>query len=97
MVENKNSNKRNHIRFLDLDRSVVDIILPLSNGEECLQKGLLIDESLSGMSLVYIGEPLDLNKQVIWQESKYIQTPCEVIRCHQLDAKVFSLALRRKG
>lgn len=59
--------------------------------------GLMVNESHGGLACVYVGAAVELNSQVVWQETANIRTSCRVVRCQTLYADVFLLALQIVG
>ena len=56
--------------------------------------GLTVNESYGGLACVYVGSALDVGREILWQETEGISTPCKVMRCQQLYADVHLLALQ---
>ena len=91
-----NANRRTHLRY----RDPCNPTLHLRVGDGKVDKpltGLIVNESKTGLSCVYVGGPLEVNSEIVWQETLHIGTPCKVVRCRKLDTDVFLLGLQIVG
>ncbi|MBF0197423.1 MAG: hypothetical protein HQL32_06920 [Planctomycetes bacterium] len=88
------SNRRVHLRYRDPETAMVKFYHKDKSGEKVEYLGLVVNESYSGMAVIYVGpKAIAENETVQWVETEQIHTPCTVVRCKELDMDVYSLAL----
>jgi len=46
---------------------------------------------------VYVGPAIEVNSEILWEETEGIRTPCKVMRCQNLCTDVFLMALEIAG
>lgn len=85
--------RRAHPRYRDPYSTTLRLLIKDGVVEKPVT-GLLVNESYTGLSCVYVGQALEAKSKIIWQETEDISTPCKVIRCQKLDTDIFLLALR---
>lgn len=92
----RDSDRRAHLRYRDPESTTVCLLVTAGEAEEAIT-GLMVNESRGGLACVYVGPAIELNSQVVWQETETIRTCCNVVRCQNLYADVFLLALQFVG
>ena len=92
----RDSDRRAHLRYRDPESTTVRLLVTEGEAEEQIT-GLMVNESRGGLACVYVGPAIELNSQVVWQETETIGTCCKVVRCQNLYADVFLLALQFVG
>lgn len=86
--------KRRHIRYFPKAQGVVELQCDFGSGNSKTVMALLVDESHSGMGLVYTGSDLlEEDALVLWKESEELMTPCRVARSEELRDRVFFIAI----
>lgn len=96
MTESDGINRRKNIRFRDPDNTVVHLVVETEDSSQPLL-GLIINESFKGLACVYVGvHGLKKGSIITWKEAENIETPCEVVRCKEIEESVFMLALKIK-
>lgn len=87
------ADRRIHFRFKDPKTTTLRFVLKRGETESAVT-ALVVDESHTGLACVYVGEAVDADTEIFWQETKHIKTPCKVMRCENLYRGVFLLALQ---
>ena len=86
-------NRRAHLRYRDPESTIITFFTKI-NDEEHSYRGLVQNESYSGMAVVFVGpKPIPKGETIYWKEADQIITPCKIIRCRKLDIDVYCLAL----
>lgn len=85
--------RRGHIRYRDSMEVVVRVLRGEGDSTE-LVTGLMVNESHTGLALVFVGPPVEVGSRMRWQETEGVETPCKVMRCRRLEGDVHLLALR---
>jgi len=92
----RDSDRRAHLRYRDPESTTVRLLVTEGEAEVPIT-GLMVNESRGGLACVYVGLAVELDSQVVWQETETIGTCCKVVRCQNLYADVFLLALQFVG
>jgi hypothetical protein len=88
-----NVERRARLRYRDPNTPTLRFVIKEGDTEMSI-KALMVNESHSGLACVYIGQGIEVGKEIFWQETKHIQTPCRVMRCETLYRDVFLLAVQ---
>ena len=91
-----NPDRRAHLRYRDPTN--LTLRLSITDGEtETPLPGLMVNESYTGLACVYVGPAIEVNSEILWEETEGIRTPCKVMRCQNLCTDVFLMALEIAG
>jgi hypothetical protein len=85
--------RRAHLRYRDPESTALNLSIGVGEVERSIT-GLMVNESYGGLACVYVGAPVEINSQVVWQEAENIGTRCRVLRCQKLYTDVYLLALQ---
>lgn len=85
--------RRAHLRYRDPKTTAQRFLIKDGETEKAIT-GLIANESHNGLACVYIGSAIEAASEIVWQETKHIQTRCKVLRCEKLYRGVFLLALQ---
>ena len=90
------TDRRAHLRYRD-PKTTAQLLLVKDGEAEKAITGLIANESHIGLACIYVGSPIEVASEIIWQETQQIQTRCKVLRCERLYMDVFLLALQIVG
>ncbi len=85
--------RRDHLRYRDPETTALRLLVQDGDAKLAVT-GLMVDESYSGLACVYVGAALEVGREIIWQETDEVATPCRVMRCENLHPRVQLLALQ---
>lgn len=84
--------RRGHLRYRDPNAKLVRLLI----GDEppTPVTALPLNESHTGLACVYVGPPLEVDGEVLWEETEGVRTTCRITRCKALYKDVHLLALQ---